>query len=105
MFLLISCVLTSTRFPYTTLFRSRSSTALLLTRLDSGVTRGPCRLKRLASLSPFDAPHPYRPRVASAAFHPYAASRSEDQTAELQSLYKHVCCLLLEKYKLKRGTA
>src|SRR5438093_3403438 len=77
----------STLFPYTTLFRSRS-------------TRGPCpcpsgrairaRRARATQATP--------PRPAATVS---LARRSEEHTSELQSLTNLVCRLLLEKKKKK----
>src|SRR5687767_15639401 len=68
----------STLFPYTTLFRSRSS------------ARGAARPRRSGRSPP---PRFARPRTA--------ARRSEEHTSELQSLAYLVCRLLLEKKKRK----
>src|SRR5687767_15758200 len=72
----------STLFPYTTLFRSRSSIR------EAGASSGapPSPAARSGSI-PF-------PRATAS-----APSRSEEHTSELQSLAYLVCRLLLEKKK------
>src|SRR2546422_5358278 len=78
-FLMIRRPPRSTLFPYTTLFRSRFS-------------------------PPGYWPPPWRSwfcrsRAARRAARPWAASRSEEHTSELQSRLHLVCRLLLEKKK------
>src|SRR5438094_4772574 len=68
---------TSTLFPYTTLFRSASTSA----------TRAP-----IVSRQPARGPPPTMPCRS-------ASRRSEEHTSELQSPYDLVCRLLLEKKK------
>src|SRR5258707_2572825 len=88
----------STLFPYTTLFRSRQTGALLsrLTRLPIGSSFGQKRRAMdslivttfgAAALSPLASPRPLR--------------RSEEHTSELQSRQYLVCRLLLEKKKYR----
>src|SRR5437899_7593200 len=76
---------TSTLFPYTTLFRSRSAPRSGL-REGEGCGQNQRQRKQ-------------RDRNAD---HPVAAPRSEEHTSELQSLRHLVCRLLLEKKKLRR---
>src|SRR5699024_12617291 len=80
-----------TPFPYTTLFRSRSSTRYH--RRD----RTPCRSRRGSAVR--------RSRRIRRAFRPRARSpsrcrRSEEHTSELPSRFPLVCRLLLETKKL-----
>src|SRR5690242_21539747 len=77
----------STLFPYTTLFRSYSSSdhGLLQWRTDSGHQHRPADHPR----------HHVRRRVWSCSFR----MRSEEHTSELQSHVNLVCRLLLEKKK------
>src|SRR2546425_4018162 len=70
----------STLFPYTTLFRSRSSSA--------PEPRPRSRLDGAA-----------RPGITSAVRNHRSSPRSEEHTSELQSLAYLVCRLLLEKKK------
>src|SRR2546430_13607046 len=88
----------STLFPYTTLFRSRSSSACLdVDRLRADLSRAPyyaCtngRISRSALGSLADGIHP--------------RSRSEEHTSELQSQSNIVCRLLLENKTLIHGHA
>src|SRR5258705_9919230 len=75
----------STLFPYTTLFRSRSSSnAIYVTPRRRSLHRGARIRKR--------PPRPPTPKTRIAA-------RSEEHTSELQSLRHLVCRLLLEKKK------
>src|SRR5438046_8274042 len=75
-----------TVFPYTTLFRSRCTSAKMGAR------------KRLRAQSP-----PQHRRTNSRPIgKPRASTRSEEHTSELQSLTNLVCRLLLEK-KNERG--
>src|SRR2546422_4303539 len=67
----------STLFPYTTLFRSRTSTVG----------------------APWSAPKTTRPSCGREATRPMRPSRSEEHTSELQSRLHLVCRLLLEKKK------
>src|SRR5947199_4044726 len=77
----------STLFPYTTLFRSRST-----------ATRSPSRLRR-------DRAHASSALAAGcAAPAGRRRPRSEEHTSELQSLRHLVCRLLLEKKKKKSTT-
>src|SRR5438093_8302420 len=69
----------STLFPYTTLFRSRLSSA---TCRRSASRRAPVSLRRRRAGS-----------------RPSSLARSEEHTSELQSLTNLVCRLLLEKKK------
>src|SRR2546430_6093215 len=80
----------STLFPYTTLFRSRST---LADHPLPWFVREPCTVGRLrlARGNLGDA----HPRAAS----PLGMARSEEHTSELQSQSNLVCRLLLEKKK------
>src|SRR2546422_8573833 len=88
----------STLFPYTTLFRSRASTASRQALLSHGPDRGLERGERLVQ---------DRVRVAGAdqgacPVEVHAVQdRSEEHTSELQSRLHLVCRLLLEKKKKK----
>src|SRR2546430_10964339 len=75
----------STLFPYTTLFRSWTSSAEL---------RTPSRIRRAAS----DADSQCRV-LRSIAWAATGSERSEEHTSELQSQSNLVCRLLLEKKK------
>src|SRR5205823_12410841 len=79
---------TSTLFPYTTLFRSRSSPP------------GP---RAQASASPSRSATSRKPAAAwTSPVGSVTAPRSEEHTSELQSLAYLVCRLLLEKKKKKK---
>src|SRR2546425_7321827 len=92
----------STLFPYTTLFRSLTSTANIrggwnlnaavtntLQRFDAASYAG-YQVNRTVDTIPFALPHGlYNP----------CGNRSEEHTSELQSLAYLVCRLLLEKKK------
>src|SRR2546429_1032901 len=91
----------STLFPYTTLFRSRRTTAEFLVRsardpvVRPGTTKHPPKRKRtnfrwpsVGINSPANRPDPDGP-----------GGRSEEHTSELQSRLHLVCRLLLEKKK------
>src|SRR3712207_7162936 len=88
----------STLFPYTTLFRSRSSTAGL---------RAGWSAKPQAAGAPGDADgtnqvRPVRTDFTRARSRPaLAPARSEEHTSELQSRQYLVCRLLLEKKKTR----
>src|SRR3712207_8854796 len=86
-FLMIRRPPRSTRFPYTTLFRS--PTGITLDRL---VVRG-AREHNLKDV------HLDLPRDALIVFTGLSGSRSEEHTSELQSRQYLVCRLLLEKQK------
>src|SRR5258708_13356676 len=78
----------STLFPYTTLFRSRRSTARAYS---------PAGCRR-ASAPPCTRPRSSRARRASSSARAWSGSaRSEEHTSELQSPDHLVCLLLLEK--------
>src|SRR5262249_60918735 len=82
-FLMIRRPPRSTLFPYTTLFRSRRSSASLSvgqTALAKAVRSSPCKNATCATVD-----------------HTCSAVRSEEHTSELQSLTNLVCRLLLEK--------
>src|SRR5689334_23964735 len=78
-FLMIRRPPRSTLFPYTTLFRSRST-------CPNGGASG-------------RAVGAHRPDLASGRAHGGGAPRSEEHTSELQSQFHLVCRLLLEKKK------
>src|SRR5699024_12588794 len=89
--------LTSTLFPYTTLFRSRFSTrcwnrGCICRRRRSklGLFRPPTTTRRCTLSRPLCRP-PQRPPLAP------LRPRSEEHTSELQSRFDLVCRLLLEK--------
>src|SRR5438067_6443416 len=83
----------STLFPYTTLFRSRSTA-----RAGSSAPRGSARAARFRR-----RPCVVLPTLGSAGRRrlpsPSCRSRSEEHTSELQSRFELVCRLLLEKKK------
>src|SRR2546427_5653388 len=88
----------STLFPYTTLFRSTGNVDLMTLGLNmytQGVEPGLdfSDLPKLAACAEECTRLPIHPR------HPYAGSRSEEHTSELQSQSNLVCRLLLEKKK------
>src|SRR5258708_15749697 len=76
----------STLFPYTTLFRSRQSTATQFTTLPRGI-----ETFHLSETRPRNSPPSTRP---------ISLKRSEEHTSELQSPDHLVCRLLLEKKKM-----
>src|SRR5260370_20708964 len=82
----------STLFPYTTLFRSRS-TIHRCTTDPTGCASTGCAGPGLP-----DLPHPTRPRRPGGSSEG-RAGRSEEHTSELQSHLNLVCRLLLEKKK------
>src|SRR2546430_6493772 len=82
-FLMIRRPPRSTLFPYTTLFRSRSTSS----------TCGPTGTTSTSTCWPARSPGPTRRSRRS--------SRSEEHTSELQSQSNLVCRLLLEKKKNK----
>src|SRR5438046_8098184 len=89
----------STLFPYTTLFRSRDSSAQLEAARAIEWLAHPQMLSARCGLH-------WRARGQSRPERPYASSttrydRSEEHTSELQSLTNLVCRLLLEKKKKK----
>src|SRR3712207_7106933 len=93
----------STLFPYTTLFRSRTSR-------DSRSRRGErtSRTRATTPAAPAQAsPAPYvdtlMPAVTGASTHQRRRERSEEHTSELQSRQYLVCRLLLEKKKRLRA--
>src|SRR5437899_8139859 len=83
----------STLFPYTTLFRSFSSSGVL--NVPSSFTACPHGM--------FFAPGMCPPRCACSVGYSGGA-RSEEHTSELQSLRHLVCRLLLEKKKTRNTT-
>src|SRR3712207_8787512 len=86
----------STLFPYTTLFRSKSSrTGFPAARRASRVSVSPCRPERLKA----GAGVPIGRPAGGCAGAGRGGSRSEEDTAELQSRQNIVCRLLLEKKK------
>src|SRR3712207_8332186 len=87
----------STLFPYTTLFRSRSSEGRIGEgqRIASGATHAPVAPRSLAcERTKRNSRSPTFAASASRRF-----SRSEEHTSELQSRQYLVCRLLLEKKK------
>src|SRR5437868_8344211 len=76
---------TSTLFPYTTLFRSRSRSVAAITRTSTVRALA----EPTARISPF-----------ASARNSFGWSRSEEHTSELQSRFDLVCRLLLEKKKI-----
>src|SRR5438876_4074977 len=91
---------TSTLFPYTTLFRSRSQRS---PRLTSSSSQAPVLASTAAAISGFAA-LVYEvawTRLLALVIGP-TTYRSEEHTSELQSPVHLVCRLLLEKKKLFR---
>src|SRR5690349_22837914 len=90
----------STLFPYTTLFRSRSSGASHPSTSPSSVstatTTAPTSSSALRVSRTVQPVHHCRSAVVPG---PNACSRSEEHTSELQSRRDLVCRLLLEKKK------
>src|SRR5947199_7640276 len=84
----------STLFPYTTLFRSPSKSAVLRCDTDSG---GPDRVA-VGDLAMFVI---HRGERYGIRLKDKESERSEEHTSELQSLRHLVCRLLLEKKKTK----
>src|SRR2546429_3347512 len=84
----------STLFPYTTLFRSHS-TSLALQIPVAAFTRAPESGRSLRRLPVASA----MALATAAAAGPWPASRSEEHTSELQSRLHLVCRLLLETKK------
>src|SRR3712207_8433564 len=80
----------STRFPYTTLFRSR---------IDPGATTAGDVLRRSALAWARPVHSDSQPPVGGLASRAISGSRSEEHTSELQSRQYLVCRLLLEKKK------
>src|SRR3712207_9514427 len=97
-FLMIRRPPRSTLFPYTTLFRSRSSSAWVIFGMSSSTPNGTSTVRALG----------VKPRIYTAKY-PFAwelrkvGVRSEEHTSELQSRQYLVCRLLLEK-KTKKWT-
>src|SRR5690606_40547060 len=96
---------TSTPFPYTTLFRSNTSSGPCSPRRAHRLSTSPKRRcsQRKPSASSFSAIHCWQPassgvtearRISSQV---YSRTRSEEHTSELQSRENLVCRLLLEK--------
>src|SRR5256885_10434861 len=83
----------STLFPYTTLFRSRSTSSPAFSR--GSITAAPCAPRGAwRDPMPHLAPHLLLRADAGA-----SRARSEEHTSELQSPCNLVCRLLLEKKK------
>src|SRR5437868_12604271 len=76
----------STLFPYTTLFRSTTRSAPLMTNVPLSVIQGKS------------------PRKTSCSETSPVSLRSEEHTSELQSRFDLVCRLLLEKKKKNKKT-
>src|SRR2546429_7376303 len=85
----------STLFPYTTLFRSRSSAHTARPRAKSARRRSASRARRGQDRR-FRASAPWKTERAVPAC---PCRRSEEHTSELQSRLHLVCRLLLEKKK------
>src|SRR5207253_4770249 len=92
----------STLFPYTTLFRSRSTGELrAASSFGNPIAAAVCRVAASISLFECDSRSMVRPliSIAPASRPDSVASRSEEHTSELQSRGQLVCRLLLEKKK------
>src|SRR5205823_13034999 len=89
----------STLFPYTTLFRSQDTSAVLLLQSASGALEGRTHSREPAKKSAWLS----LARNKSAMRQNPSASRSEEHTSELQSLAYLVCRLLLEKKKKNKN--
>src|SRR3712207_7891609 len=88
----------STLFPYTTLFRSISSSAVspsVPAACPSGATRLPERTSPSANTVSAEL----KPSFRATASRSFTQERSEEHTSELQSRQYLVCRLLLEKKK------
>src|SRR5438045_7565266 len=93
----ISCTLTSTLFPYTTLFRSPLGQTKYATSFSPSRYEPNC----VAVLSRWQLPQRTSAQDCNAVWLISAGRRSEEHTSELQSLRHLVCRLLLEKKKKK----
>src|SRR3712207_7100882 len=90
----------STLFPYTTLFRSRTSCSAIVKRKRNS---SPASLEEVPRPSVVIVPTTSLPTVPNAAdtMSSWESPRSEEHTSELQSRQYLVCRLLLEKKKKK----
>src|SRR2546422_2175373 len=90
----------STLFPYTTLFRSRSTSARPASGRAAGLhVTGPRSTPRAAELFGVTFQNPVVLASGTAGFGREVRDRSEEHTSELQSRLHLVCRLLLEKKK------
>src|SRR3989441_2215421 len=87
----------STLFPYTTLFRSRSSHAAASARRRASSDPKFLALSRFARASASSRAYRYVPGCLATQRSPDDRERSEEHTSELQSLAYLVCRLLIEK--------
>src|SRR5688572_32526080 len=97
-FLMIRRPPRSTLFPYTTLFRSRSSSSFSSTSMLPGSTEGSGSSKSWMLRSSICG----RTSTRAVKVKGSPGVRSEEHTSELQSQSNLVCRLLLEKKKKKR---
>src|SRR5438093_5026911 len=98
---MIRLPLTSTLFPYTTLFRSRLDAGEVRAGVGDvpGASGGLQRVDRAIAIEATLREDGERNGLAAAIDWVVAAGRSEEHTSELQSLTNLVCRLLLEKKK------
>src|SRR2546427_9514871 len=94
-FLMIRRPPRSTLFPYTTLFRSATSTPLRVKNWPRARPRESCALGLSSEYSSQSS-------ARNGRWNQMAWSRSEEHTSELQSQSNLVCRLLLEKKKKKK---
>src|SRR5436309_7105306 len=95
--------LSSTLFPYTTLFRSRAVSVWLAEFARSALVCPRCNLARIGrpvsrNVALLAGLGTIRPMIWTT----YPSERSEEHTSELQSRENLVCRLLLEKKKKKK---
>src|SRR3712207_7592028 len=89
----------STLFPYTTLFRSRPTTAAANAASSSAPAMAAVPYSGLKPRSGIDTTRPIQSSTLSTTAEPRLCVRSEEHTFELQSRQYLVCRLLLEKNK------
>src|SRR5690625_6874484 len=91
-----------TLFPYTTLFRSPSTTMRPSSMISVGVTTAPRRAVSAVFLSTWNFCDAVTSLIVSKGCRNATSDRSEEHTSELQSRGHLVCRLLLEKKKEKK---
>src|SRR5688500_19555192 len=97
---MICLLLTSTLFPYTTLFRSRTCHRGKVRQARNGAESGPRQTPGTRPQDPFPDLRRSHPRLYRGGCPRGSRTlRSEEHTSELQSPCKLVCRLLLEKKK------
>src|SRR5690606_39542404 len=95
--LLLLQPVSSTLFPYTTLFRSKNINIFDAISMSNGITDYADLTKLLVVRKTNGTSHTYKVDATSKDI--YSSERSEEHTSELQSREKLVCRLLLEKKK------